>query len=182
MERPLVVTDPPHTTTQVYRHTTQATTEHHYHHRMFFPRMFNEREYYQYRHIHGMPDYIPQLTPLHYICMMVPVVLFLVLYLHHRESNAKDLEEERQWTNRLTVLVFVGAVGSLFVMAVHLQLVPPSMVRKVFPQWKQPAPLSTPMKILIIFIVMVFIVYPTVKFFRKGPSDREPKIHRLLLD
>ncbi len=175
----MVVTDPPHTTTPVYRPTTQAPSDQH---GMPLSRIFNEREYQQYRNLPGMPEYIPELTPLHYISMMVPVVLFMVLYVHHRESNARDLEEERQWTKRLTFLIMVGAVGSLVVMAVHLQVIPPSVVRKVFPQWKQPAPLSKPMKVLIIFLVMVFIVYPTVKFFRKGPSDRDPRIHRLFLD
>ncbi len=179
LNRPTVVTEPPPPTTTPYIPPYRPDDKD-----VVGPRIFKAYEYEKYKHLPGMPSYIPQLTPLHYICMIVPTVLFLVLYLHHRDSNAKDLAEEEQKMKSLKWLLGLGGLVATFVMCVHLQMIPARYVRAVFPQWKQPTPISKPMKILIVFVFMVFIVYPTYKFFRRRneQGQREPRVHKFSLD
>ncbi len=145
------------------------------------PRKFNPDEYRHYRHLHGMPQNIPQITMLHYVSTIVPVILLLALYVHHREQAARDLAEEHAKTKRIKVLLLIGLVFATFIVCVHLRIIPVSWVRVIFPRWRMPAPMPKYMKVLIVCSFIVFIVYPIVKFIRrKGAQEPKPEIHKLL--
>ncbi len=130
-----------------------------------------------------MPKYIPQVTKLHWIACIIPVILLLVLYIHHREEMSKDLADERSKTKRIKGLLVVGVVFATIVICVHLRIIPVSWVRKIFPRWKMPPPMPKYMKVLIVFCFLAFIVYPMVKYFRrKNVPPPRPEVHRLLKD
>ncbi len=145
------------------------------------PRKFNPQEYHHYRHLHGMPKEIPQITGLHYASMIIPVVLLLALYVHHREQNSKDLAEERGKTKRIKWLLFIGLIFATLIVCVHLRIIPVTWVRRIFPRWKMPPPMPKYMKVLIVFCFIAFIVYPTVKFIRRrNVPEGKPEIHKLM--
>ena len=128
-----------------------------------------------------MPQEIPNVTATHYACMIVPLAILLVLYIHHRDASAKDIADDRSKTKVIKFLLGLGMFFATLVACVHLQLIPVRVVRKVFPRWKAPPPMSKFMKTVILFSLLAFVVYPTAKFIRKrGLPQRVPRVHRLV--
>ncbi len=127
-----------------------------------------------------MPKYIPQITKLHYIAVILPLVGLLGLCIHHRQENAKDLAEEYSKTKRIRFMLGLGVVFSTIVICVHLRIIPVAWVRVLFPRWKVPPPMPKSLKILIVFCFLAFIVYPVVKFLRrKNVPPPRPEVHKL---
>ena len=145
------------------------------------PRKFNPKEYAEYKNLPGMPQNIPNVTATHYACMIVPLVILLVLYIHHRDASAKDIADERSKTKIIKFLLGLGMFFATLIAMVHLQLIPVRYVRKVFPRWRQPPPMSKFMKTIILFCLLAFVIYPTAKFIRKrGLPVKGPQVHRLV--
>ena len=128
-----------------------------------------------------MPKDIPKITAVHYVSMIIPLVVLLVLYVHHRDAASKDLADERSKTKTIKFLLGVGMFFATLIACVHLQLIPVRYVRRVFPRWKQPPPMSKFMKTLILFSLLAFVIYPTAKFIRRrGIPPKGPQVHRLI--
>lgn len=128
-----------------------------------------------------MPKEIPVITRNHYALLIVPTVLLFLFFLKYRSWVTKDLAEERWRTKGIKGLLVCGVVLSSLVVAVQTQLIPPSVVRRFFPRWRVPPPMSKAMKILIVFCLVALVIYPTVKFFRTRKPPAQPKVHRLQL-
>ncbi len=146
------------------------------------PRKFDEKEYRHYRHLSGMPK-IPQVTMWHYMSVLVPIVLLLILFMYHKEQAAKDLADEISKTKRIRFLLLLGTMFAAIVVMVHLQIIPPRYVRILFPRWRQPPTMPKYLKIALVFCFLAFIVYPTIKFIRRmNISQRNPLVHRPVSD
>lgn len=141
------------------------------------PRKFDKEEYLKYKDLPDMPQSIPDLSAFHYVCLLVPLALMLVLYVHQREAAARDEAEEQDRLNRIRVLLAVGAVFATAVAMVHLRLIPPSVVRRF---WRQPEPVSKPMKVAIILCLGALVLCPTAKLlWRTEKPESSPRVHRM---
>ena len=58
------------------------------------PRKFDPKEYAEFKDLPGMPQDIPKVTAVHYVSMIIPLVVLLVLYIHHRDAASKDIADE----------------------------------------------------------------------------------------
>jgi hypothetical protein len=148
----------------------------------FGARHFNYEEYSKYKHnIHGMPQDIPELSAVHYMSVIVPLLLLLILTVHYKNANDADYAAELSETKNIRRLLVLGVFFAGIVIAIHLRIIPVRYVRVLFPRWKTPPPMSKAMKALIAFCFLAFIIYPTVKFIRRqGQVPRVPQVHKLL--
>jgi len=146
------------------------------------PRAFDWLEYNEYKDkVQGIPKDIPQITAYHYVSMLVPIILLLVLLVHQREASARDAQDEYAKTKTVKHLLAIGGIFAGLVIAVHMRIIPVRVVRVIFPRWKVPPPMSKAMKIAIFFCFVSFIVYPTVKFFRRQRRPpRDPQVHQYM--
>ncbi len=144
------------------------------------PRKFNVIEYEEYKDLPGMPKDIPNVTIVHYLCMLIPAMVFIILYVHHREQVARDQVAAEDEEKNIQKMLIFGTVFAAFVLCVHLQVIPSQIIRVFFPEYEQPTPMPINMKILVITCFALFIVYPTMKLIK----DRlyripGPEVHRL---
>jgi len=145
-------------------------------------RPFNYEEYKELKNsVHGMPQDIPELTAAHYVSVIVPLVLLIVLTVHYRSAAESDSIAEHKETKNIRRLLLIGVTFAGVVIAIHLRIIPVRYVRVLFPRWKMPPPMSKAMKALIAFCFLAFIIYPTVKFLRRqGQVPRVPQVHKLI--
>ncbi len=147
-------------------------------------RRFHPLEYEAHRSLDGMPQDIPAITPFHYLVLITPIVLLVVVYIHHREQVRKNLEEERDRARNIQVLLLIGTFLAGLFIGIHLRVVPSESVRLFFPGFKQPAPMHPVMKLLLLSCFAVFIVYPTLKYLyikrrMRSRSLPGPEVHRI---
>jgi len=145
-------------------------------------RPFDQKEYEANKDLPNMPQYIPQLTNAHYAAIVVPTLVLLYVYLKQKEHGSRDEQEEASLTDTIRTLLAVGMVGAGAVAACHLQIIPIRVVRKVFPRFQTGPPMSKPARFFIAMAFVLFVMLPTMRFFRTPAVQiRTPQVHRLSL-